>query len=182
MDRFNRMIRQVRDVGLKFILRSLTTTLKPRPLADSLFTEPPQTMGELQNRAARFVRVEDMRAFQKIQKEALMQPIGQKSDRKEKRKLPIADERRGGRPALEKDHKVSYPPLGASHTRNYEEVMQARRQYPRQKHEVQDGERGRYCRYHRHTGHNTEDCLALKDKTKEFIREGQSKKHVRGDS
>lgn len=65
MDRFNRMIRQVRDVGQKYILRSLTTTLKPGPFANNLYVEPPRTLGELQDRATRFIQVEEMRAFQK---------------------------------------------------------------------------------------------------------------------
>lgn len=47
MDRFNRTVRQVKDVRRKFILSSLTTTLKPGPFADNLYVEQPQALGEL---------------------------------------------------------------------------------------------------------------------------------------
>lgn len=55
MDHFNRTVRQVKDVGRKFILSSLTTALKPGLFVDSLYAEQSQTLGELQNRATKFI-------------------------------------------------------------------------------------------------------------------------------
>lgn len=69
MERFNRIVRQVKDVERKFILSSLTTALRPRPFAESLYAEPLQTLGELQDRATKFIHIEEMCAFQKGPKE-----------------------------------------------------------------------------------------------------------------
>ncbi|XP_047149020.1 uncharacterized protein LOC124821199 [Vigna umbellata] len=62
MDRFNRTARQVKGVGKKFTISTLATALRPSQFADNLFAEPPLTLDELQERAARFMRIEEMRA------------------------------------------------------------------------------------------------------------------------
>ncbi|XP_047154210.1 uncharacterized protein LOC124825602 [Vigna umbellata] len=183
MDRFNKMVRQVRDVGPKYILRSLTTALKPRPFADSLYAEPPQTMGELQNRDTQFIRVEEMRAFQKSQKEVVMQPAGHKFDRKEKRKMLGLEGRQGGRYEQQKGQKYSnYMSLGVPRTKIFEEAMQTEQRPPKPQKNNPNGDKGLYCRYHKVVGHSTEECHALKDKIEELIRSGQLKKYVRSDT
>lgn len=47
MNRFNKTVCQVKDMGRNFTLSSLATTLKPGPFADSLYAESPQTLGVL---------------------------------------------------------------------------------------------------------------------------------------
>lgn len=65
MDRFNRTLRQVRNAYQRLIMSALTTALRLRPFVDYLYAEEPQTMDELQNRLASFIRIEEGRAYQK---------------------------------------------------------------------------------------------------------------------
>lgn len=61
MDRYNKTVRQVKVV--EFVLSSLITALRIGPFTNSLFSQPPKTIGELQERATEFIRIEEMRAF-----------------------------------------------------------------------------------------------------------------------
>lgn len=62
MDWYNRTARQVRGVGKKFIISTLSTTLKPCSFSDNLFARPPITIDELQDKVAEFISIEEMRA------------------------------------------------------------------------------------------------------------------------
>ncbi|XP_047180349.1 uncharacterized protein LOC124847011 [Vigna umbellata] len=93
MDRFNRTARQVRGVGKKFTISTLATALRPSPFADNLFVEPPLTLDELQERAARFIRIEEMRAVQRQQQE---QGTSSGQEKKESKKPFIPGERPKG--------------------------------------------------------------------------------------
>ncbi|XP_017410784.1 uncharacterized protein LOC108322977 [Vigna angularis] len=140
-------------------------------------------MGELQNMAAWFIRVEEMRAFQKIQKEAVMQPPGHKSDRKEKRKMSGLDRRQGGRYEQQKGQKYNnYTLLGVPRTKIFKEAMQTEQRPPKSQKNDPNGDKGLYCKYHKVVGHSMEECHALKDKIEELIRSRQLKKYVRSDT
>lgn len=67
MDRFNRTARQVRNADQRLIVSALTTDLRPGPFVDYLYDEEPQTMAELQNKLASFIRIEEGRAYQRGQ-------------------------------------------------------------------------------------------------------------------
>ncbi|XP_022634739.1 uncharacterized protein LOC106756924 [Vigna radiata var. radiata] len=69
MDRFNRTARQVRNADQRLIVSALTTTLRPGPFCDYLHAEEPQSMDELQNRLASFIRIEEGRAHQRGREE-----------------------------------------------------------------------------------------------------------------
>lgn len=64
MERFNRIARQVRNVDQRATVSALTTALRPGPFIDYLYAEEPQSMGELQNKLASFIRIEEERAYQ----------------------------------------------------------------------------------------------------------------------
>lgn len=64
MERFNRIARQVRNVDQRATVSALTTALRPGPFIDYLYAEEPQSMGELQNKLASFIRIEEGRAYQ----------------------------------------------------------------------------------------------------------------------
>lgn len=65
MDRFNQTARQVSNVDQRLIISTLTIALRPGPFVDYIYAEEPQTLAELQNRAASFIRIEEGCAFQK---------------------------------------------------------------------------------------------------------------------
>ncbi|XP_047179010.1 uncharacterized protein LOC124845868 [Vigna umbellata] len=125
MDRFNRTARQVRGVGKKFTISTLATTLRPSPFADNLFVEPSLTLDELQERAARFIRIEEMRAVQRRQQE---QNSSSGQEKKESKKLFVPGERLKGqkyRDGPKGARYERYTPLNTQRARVLEEALNA---------------------------------------------------------
>ncbi|XP_014511507.1 uncharacterized protein LOC106770197 [Vigna radiata var. radiata] len=69
MDRFNRTARQVRNADQRLIVGALTAALRPGPFFYYLHAEEPQSMKELQDRLASFIRIEEGRAHQRGREE-----------------------------------------------------------------------------------------------------------------
>lgn len=84
----------MKDVEKKFILNNLTAALRPGSFADSLYAESSLTMGELQNRATKFICIEEMWAFQKSQREEAAQVGNPNHERKEGKRLVSYNERK----------------------------------------------------------------------------------------
>ncbi|XP_017438202.1 uncharacterized protein LOC108344250 [Vigna angularis] len=125
MDRFNRTARQVRGVGKKFTISTLATALRPSPFADNLFAEPPLTLDELQERAARFIRIEEMRAVQRRQQE---QNSSSGQEKKEAKKPFVLGERLKGqkyRDGPKGARYERYTPLNTPRVRVLEEALNA---------------------------------------------------------
>lgn len=83
MDWYNRNALQVKDVGKKFIMNTLATTLRPCSFAESLFARPPITLGEMQERVVELIQIEEMRAIQKRQHEENASSSGQERKRRQ---------------------------------------------------------------------------------------------------
>ncbi|XP_017431860.1 uncharacterized protein LOC108339231 [Vigna angularis] len=170
MDRFNRTARQVRGVGKKFTISTLATALRPSPFADNLFTEPPLTLDELQERAARFIRIKEMRAVQRRQEEQSSNS-GQK--KKEGKKSFVPGERPKGqryRDGPKGARFERYTSLNMPRARVLEEALSTDliRLRPSRLSPKADGTK--HCTYHLNIGHTTENCTVLKDKVEELIR------------
>ncbi|XP_017431862.1 uncharacterized protein LOC108339233 [Vigna angularis] len=179
MDRFNRIARQGRGVGKKFTISTLATALRPSPFADNLFAKPPLTLDELQERDARFIRIEEMRAIQRRQQEQTS-TLGQ--EKKEGKKPFVSGERPKGQKYREgpKGSRFErYTPLNMPRARVLEEALSADviRVRPSRSSSKADGTK--HCTYHLNIGHNTEDCTVLKDKVEELIRAGHLKRFVK---
>lgn len=59
----------MRNADQRLIVSALTIALRPGPFVDCLYAEEPQTMAELQNRLASFIRIEEGRAYERGQRE-----------------------------------------------------------------------------------------------------------------
>ncbi|XP_047179064.1 uncharacterized protein LOC124845914 [Vigna umbellata] len=179
MERFNKTARQVRGVGKKFTISTLATALRPSPFVDNLFTELPITLDELQEKAARFIRIEEMRVVQRRQHE---QNSTSEQEKKEGKKPFVPSERPKGQkyrdgpkgPRFEK-----YTPLNMPRSRVLEEALSADliRLRPSRLSTTANGTK--HCTYHLNIGHTTEDCTVLRDKVEELIRAGHLRKFVK---
>ncbi|XP_017428541.1 uncharacterized protein LOC108336577 [Vigna angularis] len=181
MDRFNKTARQVRGVGKKFTISTLATTLRPSPFADNLFGEPPLTLDELQERAVRFIRIEEMQAVQRRQQE---KSSTSEQEKKEGKKLFVPGERPKGQKYIDGPKGArfeKYTPLNMPRARVLEEALSADliRLRPSRSSPKADGTK--HCTYHLNIGHTTEDCTVLRDKVKELIRAGHLRKFVKED-
>ncbi|XP_047178821.1 uncharacterized protein LOC124845717 [Vigna umbellata] len=64
MKRYNETTRRVKDVNQTLIINNLSSCLKVGPFVDSC-ARPPKIVDELQERAAKFIRIEDIRISRK---------------------------------------------------------------------------------------------------------------------
>ncbi|XP_047165756.1 uncharacterized protein LOC124834962 [Vigna umbellata] len=179
MDRFNRTARQVKGVGKKFTISTLATALRPSQFADNLFAEPPLTLDELQERAARFIRIEEMRAVQRRQQE---QGTSAGQEKKEGKKPFVPSERPKGqkfRDGPKGGRYERYTPLNAPRARVLEEALSADLLKVRPSKSSPKADGTKHCTYHLNIGHSTEECTVLKDKVEELIRAGHLRRFVK---
>ncbi|XP_014517192.1 uncharacterized protein LOC106774662 [Vigna radiata var. radiata] len=164
MDRFNRTAQQVRNADQRMIVSALTTALQPGPFVDYLYAEEPQTMDELQNRLASFIRVEEGRSHQRGREEGESTSRIEKERRGEKRPFGRVEQGSSfrGEGRFKIPQYIHYTPLNAPRTKVMEEADESK-----------------YCRYHQNRGHTTEDCKTLKDKLESLVQQGHLRQFVR---
>ncbi|XP_014506309.1 uncharacterized protein LOC106766065 [Vigna radiata var. radiata] len=69
MHRYNHAARKIKGVSPEFIISSLPNCLKAGFVSESLYAELPSTLEELQQKMAKFIKMEDQRIFRKQQHE-----------------------------------------------------------------------------------------------------------------
>ncbi|XP_014499276.1 uncharacterized protein LOC106760352 [Vigna radiata var. radiata] len=69
MHRYNHAARRIKGVSLEFIISSLPNCLKAGFVSESLYAELPSTLEELQQKMAKFIKMEYQRIFRKQQHE-----------------------------------------------------------------------------------------------------------------
>ncbi|XP_017438480.1 uncharacterized protein LOC108344558 [Vigna angularis] len=179
MERFNKNARQVRGVGKKFTISTLATTLRPSPFADNLFVELSITLDELQERAARFIRIKEMRVVQRGQHE---QNSTSEQEKKEGKKPFVPGECLKGQkyrdgpkgPRFEK-----YTPLNMPRARVLEEALSADLIRLRPSRSSTKADETKHCTYHLNIGHTSEDCTVLRDKVEELIQASHLRKFMK---
>ncbi|XP_014522446.1 uncharacterized protein LOC106778949 [Vigna radiata var. radiata] len=179
MDRFNRTARQVRNADQRLIVGALTAALRPGPFFDYLHAEEPQSMEELQDRMASFIRIEEGRAHQRGREESDMQHRGSR-ERVIKQAVGRVDrgnERKWGN-SQRMQRYVHHTPLNLPRARVLEEALRANLMTTIHAPTPLGADESKYCRYHQNRGHTTEDCVALKDKLETLVQAGQLKRFV----
>ncbi|XP_014496663.1 uncharacterized protein LOC106758235 [Vigna radiata var. radiata] len=152
-------------------------TLRPGPFKDSICRNPPSTMEELRKRAADEARVENMKQnYRREQQEA-------KAEKGDSRKGEGQGSRLNG-PRLREGPRgpkfPQYTPLNAPRARILQEALSTQVLPAPQKRPTPPGaDLSKRCLYHQNSGHDTEDCLTLRDKIEELIRMGQLQQYVR---
>ncbi|XP_047164522.1 uncharacterized protein LOC124833988 [Vigna umbellata] len=180
MKRYNEVARRVKDVTHTFIISNLPSCLRPGYFTEKLYARPRKTMDELQERAAEFIRMEEMRILQRNQQQE--DDVGGK--RRDNRQT-FGDNDRGGRsrpkdlPRMpEFDH---YTAINAPRAKILEEALSVELLLVRKLHSPKNVDGGRHCQYHQNLGHTTEECVTLKDKIEALIRAGHLRKYVEKD-
>ena len=101
-----------------------------------------------------------------------------------------SDKRRDGRPRESREHKGSsprfhdYTPLTVSREKILtecanSEFKQANVRFPKQLPTRSNTDKTKYCRFHKSHGHNTDDCIHLKDAIEILIRDGHLKQFTK---
>ncbi|XP_020205996.1 uncharacterized protein LOC109791142 [Cajanus cajan] len=167
MDRFNKATFEIRDLNPAVALHHLTTALKPGPFVNSICKKPPSDMNDLRRRADKYMQMEELAEYCN---QARAEPVAKTEKQTEKpyrgrgKELTLRD-----RPAqgLKYSH---YTPLNASRAAVLE---QARLAVPKRASTPPRADTNKSCRYHRNRGHSTEECVALKDRIEDLIKQGQ---------
>ena len=63
MDKFSRIVVQIRNLNPKVALHSMLIALQPGKFADNLCKKPPNSMDELRERAKGYIQMEEMSRF-----------------------------------------------------------------------------------------------------------------------
>ncbi|XP_014491061.1 uncharacterized protein LOC106753722 [Vigna radiata var. radiata] len=182
MERFNRTARQVRNVDQRLIVSALTTALRPGPFVDYLYEEEPQSMGELQNKLAGFIRIEEGRSYRNDQgEEGTTREKSGRDRRGEKR--PVSGEHRmtvkRGAEIQRAQQYFHHTPLSAPRVRVLEEALRANLLTVARSPTPRGADESKHCRYHQNMGHSTEDCVALRDKLESLVQAGHLREFVR---
>ncbi|XP_017413262.1 uncharacterized protein LOC108324847 [Vigna angularis] len=173
MKRYTETVRRVKEVNHSFIINNLLTCLRPGYFAEKLYARPPKTMEELQERAAEFIRMEEMRLSQrKRQREADVS----ESRRDDKRPFDSND-KSGELPRTFKFH--HYTTLNAPRAKVLEEALNAELLTPQRKPSPKNADERKSCKYHQNHGHTTEDCITLKNEIESLVRAGHLRRYIK---
>ncbi|XP_017410223.2 uncharacterized protein LOC108322592 [Vigna angularis] len=173
MQRYTETARRVREIDQSFIINNLPSCMRPGYFGEKLYARPPKTMEELQERAAEFIRMEEMRLSQrKRQQEA---DVG-RSRKDGKRPLDNNDKNRELPRPFKFHH---YTTLNAPRAKVLEEDLSVELLTPRRKPSPRNVDERKSCRYHQNHGHTTEDCITLKNEIENLIRAGHLRRFIK---
>ncbi|XP_014503053.1 uncharacterized protein LOC106763369 [Vigna radiata var. radiata] len=176
MDRFQKTVRRVKGLSTELALQHVMPGLRPGPFKDNICRNPPKSMEELRQRTTDEIRVEDMK--QSYRKELQEAKVEKESQRDNQGSRP------GGNKAREGPQNPRFPQytqLNAPRARILQESLSAQvMQVPQQRLTPPGADNSKHCLYHQNMGHNTEDCVTLKDKIEEMIRAGLLQQYVKG--
>ena len=176
IDRFSKTAMSIHNLSPEVAMHHMLTALRPGPFADSLCMQPATNLDELRRRAAKFMQLEELREFRN---NARAEASGEKKE----------DRERQGRSRTGRDQKKDnrgprfsrYTPLNADRSKILQEALSAELiPPPRRALSPDNADHSKRCRYHKNTGHSTEECQALKDKIEELIQAGHLRRFVRG--
>ncbi|WVZ15676.1 hypothetical protein V8G54_013242 [Vigna mungo] len=159
---------------------ALTNALRPGSLTDYIYEEEPQTMDELQNKLAGFIRIEEGRAHQGRQMKEISQSVKVGRERRGE-KRPHREE--GGSGSRNADvprisQYLHHTPLNAPRARVMEEALRADLMVATRSPTPRGADESKHCKYHQNMGHTTEDCITLKDKLESLVQAGHLREFV----
>ncbi|XP_017438220.1 uncharacterized protein LOC108344267 [Vigna angularis] len=155
MKRYNEVARRVKDVNHTFIISNLPSCLRPGYFAEKLYARPPKTMDELQERAAEFICMEEMRISQRNQQHE--DDVGGK---RRDNKQTFSDNDRGGGSRPKDLPRMPefrhYTAINAPRAKILEEALSTELLLVRKLHSPKNADGGRHCQNHQNLGHTTD--------------------------
>jgi len=155
MDRFEKVALNIRGLNVEVAIHHMVTALWSGPFTDSLRKKLAPNMDGLHQRAAKFMKLDELKEFRsQVRAE---ENLAKKNDRD----WNMQRSKEGPRPS-----KFSkYIPLNTGRSRILEEVLSvelipAPRKFP----SPPLADQGKQCGYHRNHDHSTKECMTLKDK------------------
>ncbi|XP_014519809.1 uncharacterized protein LOC106776854 [Vigna radiata var. radiata] len=177
MHRYNQAARRIKGVSPEFIISSLPNCLKPGFVSESLYAKSPRTLEELQQKMAKFIKMEDQRISRKQQHEEHLNSINKREGKRKN------DNVREQKPVVNLNPKYDrYAHLTAPREKVLERALQSNLISQRRKFPPKNVDATQICRFHNSGGHTTEGCQTLKDEIEKLIRAGHLREFVKEDS
>jgi len=170
----------IQNLSPDVAMHHMLTALRPRPFADNLCMQPADSLNELRKRVTKYMQLEELREFCN---QARADASGEKN--KEEKDRQGRPSQRNDRRRDNRDRPIQfsrYTPLTTERGRILDEDLNTELTHPPRKLASPNNvDQRKQCRYHKNTGHSTEECQALKDKIEELIQIGHLHRFVRND-
>jgi len=157
IDRFSKTSISIRNLSPEVAMHHMLTALRPGQFADSLCMQPATILDDLKCRAAKFMQLEELREFRN---NARAEANGEKREDRERQGRSQTQKRDNQGPRFSR-----YTSLNADRSKILQEALSTKLiPPPRRALSPENADRSKRCRYHKNTGHSTEECQPLKDK------------------
>ncbi|XP_009410167.2 uncharacterized protein LOC103992258 [Musa acuminata AAA Group] len=172
---FATQIRGLPDAHPSLLMQGFMIGLRPSRFFWSLVERPPTTVPEMLQRANQFIAVEAWIVGKwEEHKRARREPARGQSSTAPRRRMD-----RPNPPVL----RTPLPSLGVSRTEIFLQIREnglLRAPNP-MKSPRELADRSKYCRFHRQSGHDTEECRELKRQIEELVHRGHLNRYIRRD-
>jgi len=158
IDRFGKTTMSIRNLSPEVAMHHMLTALRPGPFANSLCMQLAASLDDLRRRAAKFMELEELREFRNI---ARIEVSGEKKEDRERQgrlRTGRNPKRENRRPRFSQ-----YTPFNIERGKILQEALSTELiPPPRRALSPENADRSKKCRYHKNTGHSTEECQAQK--------------------
>ena len=164
--RFNMFALEIRDLNEGIAVHQLMAGLRTGHFSLSLARKPAASLADLLTRSKKYINAEEVElARRQLDRNQTKQPYG-----RERREQPTFASR---------GKYNTYEWLRASLSEIIKDVQVAELiQFPAsKKRKFPPANKSKYCKFHRDYGHDTNDCVTLKDKIETLIRKGRLTKY-----
>ncbi|XP_074324003.1 uncharacterized protein LOC141660923 [Apium graveolens] len=186
LNRFTKETLKVPDLDDKVAMIALQQGTRDEFFKMSLAKRPPESMLQLQDRAGKYIKVEESMKKMAVSNE----PTGNK-----KRKTDQEYDANDKYPQIGKNSDSSsskknqqqtfaeYARLNAPRSQILMEIEKDKNfKWPKPlRGDPEKRDKNRYCRYHKDVGHDTDDCRQLKDEIKYLFRRGKFGRFTKGE-
>ncbi|XP_020202399.1 uncharacterized protein LOC109788145 [Cajanus cajan] len=166
---------EISDLNPAVAMDRLSTALRPGPFVNSLCKKPPGDMNDPRRRAEKYIQMKELvetRNQARAEEGYSRKESGQEPMRKTNVEPSNARPPRGPRYTV-------YTPLNASRAKVMEQALASKiLVMPKRANTPPGADKAKTCRFHRNRGHSTEECLTLKDKLEDLIKQGHLKSFV----
>ncbi|XP_057452841.1 uncharacterized protein LOC130744695 [Lotus japonicus] len=180
LNRFNKEADDITGLLPDTRLVLATAALAPGPFLTSLDGKPANTLEEFLARAEKFINMQDAATLRAASQTLAIK--GPQKMKEHKDQPSTRESRRKGQDERKPKRKKydSYTPLNSSLSRILREKASAdlRDRPPPLLTRGDKLDSKRFCEFHDSPGHNTDECLNLKDKVEELIRAGRLSRYV----
>ncbi|XP_014522777.1 uncharacterized protein LOC106779220 [Vigna radiata var. radiata] len=176
MHRYNHAARRINGASPEFIISSLPNCLKMGFVSESLYAKLPKTLEELQQKMAKFIKMEDQKIFRKQQHEE--HPVN--GNKEGKRRVESARDQKPPTNLNPRYDRYAY--LTVPREKVLERALQSNLIFQRRKFPPKNVDPVQICRFHNSGGHTTESCQTLKDELEKLIRAGHLREFVKEES